>query len=280
MQLTPRLGLRRPDGTDPFLRQDFVTNYNTLDQYPGTLIVPNIGARPTSWGANQVGMSVWQQDTRQEWRFMGGTEWHLVNPVERLPGEITMYVSGLLPSGWLLCDGTDKPRASYPSLASVLGLTYGSPPDPATFFRLPDMKLRMPVGAGAGRAVGLSEGSAEGSRNARWSHLHGHSASATVNGAGTGISVGIDATNTNHNHAISFDHPVATNTQAGGTGSFNRVTSGSHGSTDTAAQPQGVQHAHTNTVSDPSHAHGASASVGDGSSVDHPFLVVNFLIKT
>lgn len=74
-----RMGLKIPDGSDPFLRTDFVQNYNTLDSYPGVRICTST-TRPT-WGAGQAGMMVMETDTRRNMLWTG-TTWRemLVGP--------------------------------------------------------------------------------------------------------------------------------------------------------------------------------------------------------
>jgi microcystin-dependent protein len=44
-----------------------------------------------------------------------------------------------VPSGWLLCDGSEYSNAQYPKLAQVLGTTYGGSP---TTFKVPDFRNR------------------------------------------------------------------------------------------------------------------------------------------
>lgn len=61
-QLTPHLGLKKPDGTDPFLRQDFDDNYDLLDTVPGMFICTST-THPTTWGDNQVGRAIIEVDT-------------------------------------------------------------------------------------------------------------------------------------------------------------------------------------------------------------------------
>ncbi len=70
--LTPRLSLKRPDGSDPFLTQDFVDNYNKLDAAPGAHIC-TAATRP-SWGAAQAGRTIFITDWKclQYW---DGTAW-------------------------------------------------------------------------------------------------------------------------------------------------------------------------------------------------------------
>lgn len=66
-----RMGLKIPDGSDPFLRTDFVQNYNTSDKYPGNWICTST-TRPT-WGAGQAGMCITESDTRRTMMWTGTT---------------------------------------------------------------------------------------------------------------------------------------------------------------------------------------------------------------
>lgn len=65
------MGLKIPDGSDPFLRDDFVNNYNTLDEYPGNWICTST-TRP-SWGTAQAGMCIIETDTRRTMLWTGTT---------------------------------------------------------------------------------------------------------------------------------------------------------------------------------------------------------------
>lgn len=69
---TPRLQLKRPDGPDPFKRQDFLDNWNKLDAAPGVHVCTS-SSRP-AWGAAQAGRTILETDTR---RFViwDGTDW-------------------------------------------------------------------------------------------------------------------------------------------------------------------------------------------------------------
>lgn len=66
------LGIKIPDGSDPFLRTDFVQNWNILDSYPGTWICTST-TRPT-WGTSQAGMVILETDTRRH-ILWNGTAW-------------------------------------------------------------------------------------------------------------------------------------------------------------------------------------------------------------
>jgi len=57
--------------------------------------------------------------------------------VKVLPGMITQYGSAVAPTGYLLCNGSDHLRATYPDLFAVIGTTYGS--SGGLTFRVPNL---------------------------------------------------------------------------------------------------------------------------------------------
>lgn len=73
MSLTPspRLSLKRNDGADPFLRQDFIDNWDKIDLAPGVHICTS-GSRPT-WGADEAGRQIWETDMRRNVGWTGST---------------------------------------------------------------------------------------------------------------------------------------------------------------------------------------------------------------
>lgn len=77
---------------------------------------------------------------------------------EQYVGEIRYfpYLRGA-PSGWLICDGSTPTIQQYQMLAALLGTTYGG--DGSTTFGLPDLRGRVPIGAGAGTPIGQAQGS-------------------------------------------------------------------------------------------------------------------------
>lgn len=64
-----------------------------------------------------------------------------------------MFAGGLVPQGWLRCDGSEVSRVTYAQLFAEIGTTYGSG-DNVTTFNLPDLGGRFPLGQGSG--VGLT----------------------------------------------------------------------------------------------------------------------------
>lgn len=63
-------------------------------------------------------------------------------------GTILPFAGTAIPDGYLLCDGSEKRRTSYPDLFSIIGFTYGD----QSFllgnetFRLPDLRGKFPMG--------------------------------------------------------------------------------------------------------------------------------------
>ena len=75
------------------------------------------------------------------------------NAVSPTPvGSLQAYAGASAPNGWLLCDGTAVSRTLYAELFSVLSTTYGAG-DASTTFNVPDMRGRMPMGAGTGKGL-------------------------------------------------------------------------------------------------------------------------------
>lgn len=211
-------------------------------------------------------------------------------------GAIVMYAGAVAPTGYLLCQGQAVSRTTYADLFTAIGTAYGTG-DGSTTFNLPDLRVRLPIGAGTGKALGASDGVAEASRNANHSHSHGHSASASTSTASANVS-GSASSDPGHTHggltgdAGSHSHGGATGTPSGSANAQNGTgqvvtgsnhthsisSDGTHQHTISAVNSGG--HSHTISVSDSGHSHTASASVGSGGSADHPYVVVNYIIKT
>ena len=143
------------------------------------------------------------------------------------PGLVIPYAAAAAPSGFLLCDGTQYPTATYPDLFAAIGYTFGGS---GANFNVPDMRGRFPLGvaaSGTGSTLGETGGSLD----------HTHTQPTHSHTAGS------------HTHDMgSHSHSVAVTTGAGGSHSHTQSATGSTGS-----------HSHTG----PSHTHsGSSLSAG------------------
>jgi microcystin-dependent protein len=78
------------------------------------------------------------------------------------PGVLHQYAGSVVPSGYLLCDGSLVNRSTYAALFAVISFAYSPTPgtDPGSNnFHLPDFRGRAPVGRDAAQAEfdGLGE---------------------------------------------------------------------------------------------------------------------------
>ena len=69
-------------------------------------------------------------------------------PAEPFIAEITLWSGNFAPRGWAFCHGQLLPIAQNTALYSLIGNYYGG--DGRTTFALPDLRGRVPVGAGSG----------------------------------------------------------------------------------------------------------------------------------
>lgn len=71
---------------------------------------------------------------------------NLFNAIAKIPtGMITPFGGSASPTFWLLCDGSEHDRSTYPELFAVIGVTFGTPSS-ASKFKVPDLRGRMPLG--------------------------------------------------------------------------------------------------------------------------------------
>ena len=76
---------------------------------------------------------------------------------EPVLAEIRLFSGNFAPKGWALCNGQLLPINQNQALFSLLGTTYGG--DGRTTFALPDLRDRVPVGAGNNVVLGERAGS-------------------------------------------------------------------------------------------------------------------------
>lgn len=83
--------------------------------------------------------------------------------MDPLLGQIILFAGTFVPMGWAFCEGQLMSISQNTALFSILGTTYGG--DGRTTFALPDLRGRVPVGAGTG-PNGIIEQGIPGDQNA------------------------------------------------------------------------------------------------------------------
>ena len=88
-------------------------------------------------------------------------------------GAIAPFAGVTTPQNWLLCDGREVSREIYSELFAVIGTTWGAG-DGSTSFNLPDLRNRMPVGAGDDYALASKGGEKEHTLTVNEMPAHSH----------------------------------------------------------------------------------------------------------
>jgi len=157
-------------------------------------------------------------------------------------GSLVPYAGAAAPTEFLLCDGAAVSRSTYADLFDVCGTTYGAG-NGSTTFNLPDLRGRMPIGAGTGAQNG---GSGTGVISG------GTALTARTRGA-----FGGDERLASHTHVLSANYHL----NAGTGGNDFRITDGNGGLVGPVTATTG------------------SSGSGSGGNMT-PFIVANYIIKT
>jgi microcystin-dependent protein len=150
---------------------------------------------------------------------------------EVAPGLMMDFGGTTAPAGWLLCNGASYLRSDYQNLFNAIGTNWGTPVD-GNHFNVPDIRGRVPVGAGGG--TGLSNrvlGATGGEENhvLQGSELTAHNHSASVNDPGhlhaaqpgfavivqTGSSLGLSSASVGTQAASNIGNPYTDNRGTG-----------------------------------------------------------------
>lgn len=76
--------------------------------------------------------------------------------MEPFLGEVRMFAPGIVPRGWMACQGQMLAISQNQALFSILGTQYGG--DGVTTFKLPDLRGRLPIGVGPVNPLGQASG--------------------------------------------------------------------------------------------------------------------------
>ena len=208
-----------------------------------------------------------------------GTTWQSTTPAasSSLPtGALMPYAGATAPTGYLLCDGSSVSSSTYLALHAVLSNTYGGSAYTgagALSFNLPDLRGRLPMGAGTGTGqnasgTGAPSGTAQTARTrGQWlgeethllttSEMPSHSHNGATGNAGS--------------HTHTFSKEVLTYVGSGGS-RYDPYP----GSAWTGSPAAGLT---LSTQAD--HSHTIPANGGDGRhAIIPPVVVLNYIIKT
>lgn len=165
-------------------------------------------------------------------------------------GGLMPFAGSSAPSGWLFCDGSAVSRTTYSDLFTVIGTTYGSG-DGSTTFNVPDLRGRIPMGAGTGTGGGDSGTGKPTGGDALTARSVG-----AWGGEETHLLTGGESGTSAHSHGFSSDP----------------VTFGGAGNT-TGAGATNITTINTTNAS-------AEADADDAHNNVQPFIVVNYIIRT
>ncbi len=93
-------------------------------------------------------------------------------------GEIRAVAFNFAPKGWAFCDGQLLSIAANQALFSILNTSFGG--DGVTNFALPNLRGRVPIGAGDGKSLGESAGQTQATLSTKQIPAHSHALSGSA----------------------------------------------------------------------------------------------------
>ena len=111
-----------------------------------------------NFGANNT-ICIRSRDTSytaewNDWVQLADRDWVMENLSAAIPaGAIMFFAQGSLPSGWLICNGSNVSRTTYSKLFAAIGTKYGSGNGSSTF-TLPNLNAKFVEGTTTTSSVG------------------------------------------------------------------------------------------------------------------------------
>lgn len=125
-------------------------------------------------------------------------------------GQIILFAGQTVPQGWAACDGSTLPISGNEALFAVLGTVFGG--NGSTNFGLPDLRSRIPVGAGKNAAginypLGQKAGSETVSIVEANMPVHSHTVQASTGDSNTSLPANAVLAKAPTNHVYYFNPP-------------------------------------------------------------------------
>jgi microcystin-dependent protein len=119
-------------------------------------------------------------------------------------------------AAWLLCDGTAVSRTTYADLFALIGTTYGTG-NGSTTFNLPDLRGRVPIGAGNDGTAANNATRARGDKGGDTRlQQHSHSWGTAFVGSDQGATNNTAPHLTQHSNNAWYTTPATGNAGSGG----------------------------------------------------------------
>jgi microcystin-dependent protein len=210
-----------------------------------------------------------------------GTTWQSSTPAasSSMPtGALMPYAGASAPTGYLLCDGSSVSSSTYLALHAVISNTYGGSAytgGAGLNFTLPDLRGRLPMGAGSGvglnaSGTGAPSGTAQTART-RGAWL-GRETVTLASGNIPQMSTGNMSANANHNHQIGTNIFLRYVGGGGNRGDYQT----SPGAWTGTANNDGV----TTASATVEHSHTVGSASPTGVATIPPVVILNYIIKT
>lgn len=212
-----------------------------------------------------------------------GGGWRTIRRPSVLIGEVRMFAGPALPIGYLTCDGTPVSRVLFNNLFTVIGTTFGAG-DGATTFNLPDLRSRMPIGAGQGpglsnRPLGATGQGGSESHTLTGNELPAHVHPATVSPHAHTFNVNSGTESAAHAHTYSgySNAPAFAVAPGANVPGYFMANPGQY----TTGTESAAHYHNINGGTDATTATVSIGSTGGGAafSTMSPFLPINFIIK-